>query len=304
MLRNVRSATLQRNVKIVCGSCRRSYVASGNAATRPRVSRRRGRETKASGLTHTHTHTDVHEQENVSFGRIRKSGKAAKMTTEICDAVQICESDRLFGVEEGAGAEVWICVEALELALWFMLRIIVSCSSSPSRGCCSKDAAGFFLCCRWVCFFCRRVDKESETLLDLSLAGSVPTCSGHLHLSLPRLKAASCDVCSCIMSAPSLLWFIFRCIQLRIVIHLWQQPHRHTRGMPPILAEHSSASLAPPDKGLPRFSLIRLSSVSLPLPLPGAVINSLGHILFADCVVVFYHASEIRMSNEGERERK
>lgn len=254
--------------------------------------------------SHTHTHTDVHEQENVSFGRIRKSGKAAKMTTEICDAVQICESDRLFGVEEGAGAEVWICVEALELALWFMLRIIVSCSSSPSRDCCSKDAAGFFLCCRWVCFFCRRVDKESETLLDLSLAGSVPTCSGHLHLSLPRLKAASCDVCSCIMSAPSLLWFIFRCIQLRIVIHLWQQPHRHTRGMPPILAEHSSASLAPPDKGLPRFSLIRLSSVSLPLPLPGAVINSLGHILFADCVVVFYHASEIRMSNEGERERK
>lgn len=197
---------------------------------------------------------------------------------------------------------MWICVEALDLALWFMLRIIVS-STSPSRGCCFKDAPGFFPCC-WFCFFCRRVDKESETLLDLSLASSVATCSGHLHLSLPCLQAVSCDVCSCIMSASSLLWFIFRCMQLRIVIHLWQQPHTQSHSRHASYPDRTLVCLTrpPPDKGLPRFSLIRLSSVSLPLPPPGAVINSLGHILFADCVVVFYHASEIRMRNEGKGE--
>lgn len=107
MLRNVRSATLQRNVKIVCGSCRRSYVASGNAATRARVSRGEERKQKLPH-SHTHTHTNVDEQENVSFGRIRKSGKTTKMTTEICDAVQICESDRLFGGVGGGALAVGV----------------------------------------------------------------------------------------------------------------------------------------------------------------------------------------------------
>lgn len=87
----------------LCSAMSKLFVAVAAAVTLPAEMLLPGpvchgaRRGNKSFRTHTHTHTNVHVQENVSFGRIRKSGKTTKMTTEICDAVQICESDRLFG---------------------------------------------------------------------------------------------------------------------------------------------------------------------------------------------------------------